>query len=606
MNDFLLGVNYWASHAGADMWKDWREESVERDLELLSAYGVNTLRVFPNWRDFQPVQPLYGGGHHLREFRMSDDRVPENPYFLDETMLERFVRLCRIAEKYGLRLIVGLLTGWMSGRLYVPAAVYEKNLFTDPTALYFEQRFLKGFVEWTKGEKSIYAWDLGNECNCMDCVPSREAAFSWTEMIVNAIRACDPTRPIVSGMHSLELAGSWNLPDQGELTDILTTHPYPFWVEHCQQTPLNSFRTLLHGTAQTRYYATVGGKPCLVEELGGMGPMNCEDGIAAGFLRANLWSNWANGAPGVLWWCAFDQTHLTAPPYDWNMCERELGMIDACGRPKPVLLEMQRFAQVQKNVDLPAPKTDGVCILTWGQDHWGTAYMSDLLACQAGLNLEYAYCDQPLPDSPLYFLPSVHMDNMSKRSYDALKRKIAEGAVLYISVRDGIFTEFTGLTGFRVMTAEKSGSSGSFDWANERLPWSRPHCFHLCPERATVLAADDRGEPIFGTAQYGKGRVFFLNFPLEEMLLDMPDGFHHGYYRLYETVAEAFLSLRRENPVVGMTVHPNGERTLAVLVNFSDSQQNAELRFDCHAVYGDPARLPPFGAAIVECGEGVE
>lgn len=301
---------------------------VKADLALLAQYGVTTLRVFPNWRDFQPVQPLYGGGHHLREYRMMDDSLPKNPFYLDETMLDRFACLCRIAQKYHLRLIVGLITGWMSGRLFVPSALNEKNLFADPTALYFQHRFIKGFVQRMKLEPSIYAWDLGNECNCMDSAPSREAAYSWTEMVVNAIRACDSTRPIISGMHSLELSGTWNIQDQAELTDILTTHPYPFWVEHCQLTPLDSYRTLLHSTAQTRYYAFVGGKPCLVEELGCMEPMNLDEEKAADFLRANLWSNWANGSLGVLWWCAFDQTGLTAPPYDWNMCERELGMLD--------------------------------------------------------------------------------------------------------------------------------------------------------------------------------------------------------------------------------------------------------------------------------------
>ena len=98
MEEFLLGANYWASHAGVDMWKDWRPDVVEADLALLAQYGVNTLRVFPNWRDFQPVQPLFGGGHHLREYRMMDDRLPANPYYLDETMLDRFAELCRIAQ----------------------------------------------------------------------------------------------------------------------------------------------------------------------------------------------------------------------------------------------------------------------------------------------------------------------------------------------------------------------------------------------------------------------------------------------------------------------------------------------------------------------------
>ena len=33
-NEYLLGVNYWASHAGIRMWSDWDEETVEKDLAL--------------------------------------------------------------------------------------------------------------------------------------------------------------------------------------------------------------------------------------------------------------------------------------------------------------------------------------------------------------------------------------------------------------------------------------------------------------------------------------------------------------------------------------------------------------------------------------------
>jgi hypothetical protein len=428
-------------------------------------------------------------------------------------------------------------------------------------------------------------------------------------MVVNAIRACDNSRPVISGMHSLELDGVWNIQDQAQTSDILTTHPYPFWVEHCQQTALDSYRTLLHATAQTRYYASVGQKPCLVEELGSMGPMNADDETAAGFLRVNLWSNWAHGAPGVLWWCAFDQSHLDAPPYDWNMCERELGMAVDTSRPKPVMHTLKNFGWLLNRLDLtlPPPQTDGVCILSWGQDHWGAAYMSFALAKQAGLTLNFTYCDQPLPDSPLYFLPSVHMDAMSKHSYAQLKEKVRNGATLYLSVRDGIFTEFEALTGFRVKTAAKSGDAGWMLWNNCRFERHTPHQFLLEPTRAQVLAENERGEPVFGVAPYGAGAVYFLNFPLEEMLLTMPQGFAQGYHTIYEAVAASLAKqqdVRKADPFVGITLHDCGEQAYAVLVNYSPLCRDAGLSFAPTAtcvetVCGDPSALQPYDGAII-------
>jgi hypothetical protein len=43
---FLLGCNYWASHAGTAMWSNWRRDVVENDFILMKRSGMNTLRVF--------------------------------------------------------------------------------------------------------------------------------------------------------------------------------------------------------------------------------------------------------------------------------------------------------------------------------------------------------------------------------------------------------------------------------------------------------------------------------------------------------------------------------------------------------------------------------
>ena len=128
MNDtFLLGCNYWASNAGADMWRRWDADCIDTDIEALSRCGVEVLRVFPNWRDFQPAEQMYGGQGKPRELCLIGDVRPSTRYYLDETMLDRFGQFCTLVQKHGLRLIVGLITGWMSGRLYTPLVLHGKN-----------------------------------------------------------------------------------------------------------------------------------------------------------------------------------------------------------------------------------------------------------------------------------------------------------------------------------------------------------------------------------------------------------------------------------------------------------------------------------------------
>ena len=51
---FFVGCNYWASHAGTRMWRNWDAASVEADLAALSKAGVQVIRAFPLWPDFQP------------------------------------------------------------------------------------------------------------------------------------------------------------------------------------------------------------------------------------------------------------------------------------------------------------------------------------------------------------------------------------------------------------------------------------------------------------------------------------------------------------------------------------------------------------------------
>lgn len=580
---YLLGTNYWASHAGIDMWKNWDAHIVDGDLKCLAQYGVTCLRVFPNWRDFQPVEPLYGEKGSKREPRLKGNELPKNPYYLDEEMVTHFREFCQIAQRHGMNLVIGLITGWMSGRLFVPPLLWGKDIYKDPTALKYQQLLVQGMVTYLKDETCVCAWDLGNECNCMGEVSSADEAYNWTLIMKNAIKAVDPDRPVISGMHSLEVSGAWNIQDQGEITDILTTHPYPFWVEHCSVDPIDSLRTLLHATIQNRYYQTVGKKPCLVEEIGTMGPMICNEELAADFMRINLLSNWCNGAAGLLWWCANDQTHLTVPPYDWNMCERELGMLDRDRNPKSMLLEMKKFSEFldSSKLELPALTADGLCILTRGQDHWGVAYMSGILAKEAGMTLDYAYCEQELPDYGIYMLPSVQTECMYKSNYDKLKEKIKAGAVLYISLDNGFFTEFEELAGVRVEHSCKSGKDGSFYLDRTvPIPYSRTHTYILKETRATVLARDESGNPVFTAAAYGQGQVYVLNFPLEAMLLNQAEAFLGDHHMIYQKVFAGRLSDKlviSEDKYVAVTEHHDQDKHFACILNYSNADRELHL-----------------------------
>jgi len=99
---FGMGCNYWASHAGTAMWSDWRPEIVESDFKKLSDHGVEWLRVFPLWPDFQPITQMRGQGGHPVEIRLGECPLPTDSIGqagVSAVMLGRLIECRGLAEK---------------------------------------------------------------------------------------------------------------------------------------------------------------------------------------------------------------------------------------------------------------------------------------------------------------------------------------------------------------------------------------------------------------------------------------------------------------------------------------------------------------------------
>jgi len=597
---FVVGCNYWASHAGTAMWSDWQPDVVDADLKQLADAGLQVLRVFPLWPDFQPITQLYTGAGRPMEMRhgeapLTDDEAGRAG--VSDVAMARFAAFADLAERHGLRLIVGLVTGWMSGRLFVPPGLEGRNVLTDPVAIMWQVRFVQHFVRRFRDHGAILAWDLGNECNCMAPVPGHEAAWTWTAALANAIRAEDRTRPLVSGMHSLDepdrARGHWTIADQAELTDVLTTHPYPYFTPHADQDPVNTIRTVLQSTAQTRWYGDCGGKPAFTEEIGTLGPMVASERIAADFARCVLFSLWAHDCHGLLWWCAYDQGHLTQAPYDWHAFERELGLIRADRSSKPVLAEIDRFAAFLAGLPikaLPPRLTEAVCVLTHEQEQWGAAYSSFVLAKQAGFDLEFQYDDQPLKPTSLYLVPSVSGGgNMSRRTWQALLERARNGATLYFSHDNCMLSPFGEPFGLEVQTRARRDGMAAFRLAGMDATFTAhaPIRLTLDPVRAEVLGQEADGNPIFTRAAYGAGQLYFFSVPIETHLANLPGGFHNPsaapFWQIYRTIGEPFLAqraVRKADPFIGLTEHPlAGGRRIVIAINYSPEPREAALDF---------------------------
>ncbi len=623
---YFTGCNYWASHAGTNMWRDWRPEVVDDDLRRLAEYNVRVVRMFPNWRDFQPLRIHYGGGSSEREMRLGEDPLPftdAGRAGVDIVMADRFGQFCDIAQKHGIRLIVGLVTGWMSGRMHMPEAFQGKGLLSDPLVIRWQIRFVRYMVRRFKDHPAVAAWDLGNECNCMQGI-SHDAAYLWASAITNTIRSEDKSHPVVSGMHGLSPTGTWSPEDQGEILDILCTHPYPVFTPHCGTDPLNEMKSILHSTAESVMYASLGGKPCFVEEAGTLGPMIADEDIAADYIRACLFSTWAHDLRGFVWWCANEQSELTHTPYDWDSVERELGLFRVDASPKPVVCAMKEFADFAdgfsegitgadgKNGNtLPPYIKDAVCVLTAGQDIWATAYGAFILAKQAGIDITFAWCSDEIPEAKAYLLPNLcGLAAIEGHVLSEILRRVENGASLYLSLGSALMSPFSSYTGVKVKTRCRRTKPDTVTFADgSKAEMSSEYKLRYEVTDATVLAYADDGNPALTVNSYGCGKVFFCAYPVEYEA-GCGSGIVSGegakdLYRFYSAcgLRSPEKKARSDSPYICLTEHirSEAERILTVM-NYTPDERTAEIFCDGYSLMKTETI---HGGAAEDTGNGI-
>src|SRR5579859_2236199 len=92
---FTLGVNYWPRRKAMYWWSEFDKGEVDDEFALIESLGLNVVRIFLLWDDFQPTPDRV---EHLDELRQVAD----------------------VAEAHHLKLDVTFFTGHMSGPNWAP------------------------------------------------------------------------------------------------------------------------------------------------------------------------------------------------------------------------------------------------------------------------------------------------------------------------------------------------------------------------------------------------------------------------------------------------------------------------------------------------------
>lgn len=583
---FFTGVNYWALKNATNMWEDFDEASIEEDMKAMAAAGVTHLRVFPTWHVFQPLKALYTTRLTPYEYRFGEEARPDTEAGragVSEEACRKFERFCDLSEQYGFKLVVGLITGHMSFREFAPPAFEGRQRLSDPTVLKWQLRFVRYFVRRFKDRAAIAGWDLGNEVNNMASGEGfvKDDFYVWCSAIADAVRACDPAHPVVSGMDALSIEkDASNYEVIRETCDIHTCHPYNIFAT--QGDPLPSMKPVCDLTARCRYGEDIAGVPTFVQEFGSIGYLNCSPKTEADFYRACLYATLAHGCHGVMWWCAFDQGQLRFAPYEWNNIGSDYGFFDRERRAKPIAGENLKFQALLKKLpggELPAHRTDGVILVPRdnGDADYGTARAAFMLAERAGYDLRFAYALDPIPDAPLYILPSLRTtQSITATRLDQLLEKVAAGAVLFLSLDDTLFRRIPEITGVQMAWRACVPAERTVTFRGEELPLHAPVRYEVESADAEILARDETGAPCFFRHAYGRGQVFFMTMPFERGADTHPGAFSEDNAPAYELVYKALFEaagIRRrvtvDSPFVHATEHPATEKSgYVVFVNY--------------------------------------
>jgi endo-1,4-beta-mannosidase len=342
-------------------WSQFDQAEVAADFARIAAAGLDSVRVFLTWEDYQPA-----------------------PNEVDPEMLKRLVAVADLASALGLALLPTLFTGHMSGVNWIPAWALGgtdgddrfrvvsrgeiakaglRSWYTDPAVLDAQALLAAEAAAALKGHEALWAWDLGNEnSNCV-IPPTTETARAWLARLTSAIRGADETALVTVGLHMEDLEEDRQLGPRevSESCEFLSMHGYPIyarWADSATDDQLLPFLARLTcwlGDGRGVLFSEFGlptyrrGDPSDHGDRGGSAPLVEEDAAAAYTARA-LEALRRAGCLGAMLWCYSDYEPALweSPPFDLARHERTFGLWRVDGSPKPSVAAVATFVGAER------------------------------------------------------------------------------------------------------------------------------------------------------------------------------------------------------------------------------------------------------------------
>ncbi len=333
-------------------WSKFDAAEVAADFARLAASGLDSVRVFLSWEDFQPAP----------------DRV-------DGEMLARLVVVADLAGELGLEIVPTLFTGHMSGVNWIPAWALGgsdgddrfrvvsggrvvqaglRNWYADPAIGAAQALLAEAAATALAGHDAVWMWDLGNEnSNCV-VPPTVASGRAWLARLAGAIRGADASALVTVGLHMEDLEQDRRIGprDAAESCDLLSMHGYPIyarWAAGPTDDRLLPFLALITrwlGESRQVVFTEFGLPTRRREDRDPPAPLLVDEDAAAEYTADALEGLRRAGCVGAMLWCYsdYDDALWDRPPLDLAPHERTFGLWRADGSPKPAVAAVAAFA----------------------------------------------------------------------------------------------------------------------------------------------------------------------------------------------------------------------------------------------------------------------
>ncbi len=241
----------------------------------------------------------------------------------------------------GLRTIPTLIVGHMSGQNWDPAWRAGRDLYRDVWLVSEQAWYAAEITRRFGAHPSVAGWLISNEMPLYGGPATTDEITAWARILVQAVRSGGATQPVSlgDGAWGVEVTGidnGYSLRALAPIVDFIGPHVYPALDDQVRQFLKAAFGCELAGSF---------GKPVILEEFGLSSDLVSEDNAAA-YYRQVLYTTLLAGCRGWIAWNNCDYDNLRdEDPYRHHPFEIHFGLTDSKGRPKPQLIEVQRFAE---------------------------------------------------------------------------------------------------------------------------------------------------------------------------------------------------------------------------------------------------------------------